>query len=198
MSVADDVGSFVARKIAWLSRPGAAQRAALAKLRRSVGRELADSPEAWDVVLKDAPDFMISENGEATYAERAVFAALTLFALHQQGKTESVSKFEMAFGKAARRLVSPDESNEQTIKCRLDTALTAKDFIEFTRHVRGLIQLMKAKGVYLDYSQFAKDLFWYQLPEQRRRVMLRWGEDFWVQMKAENENQESSEGENHE
>jgi CRISPR system Cascade subunit CasB len=182
---ADEVYGFVAKKIKQLSGDGPQQRANRAKLRKGIGREPNEVPEIWDITLANIPEDLMSWDGATTPAEQAIHAALTLFSLHQQGKSETVSRANVGFGSAARRLVTPDKENEQTIKRRFDAMLTAKDFIELSRHARGLVQLMKAKDVYLDYPRFAKDLYRHQNSETRDRVMYKWGEDFWAPIKNE-------------
>jgi CRISPR system Cascade subunit CasB len=179
---AKEVERVVFSRIRWLSVPGSQQRAALAKLRRGVNKEPGELPEVWDITLAELPVSLASWDGVATRAEQAIHVSLTLFALHQQGKSEAVSRSDISFGTAVRQLVAPDKSNEQAVKRRFDAAITAKEFAEFSHHTRGLIQLMKANknNIFLDYPKFAKDLYWLQDPEQRTKVMLRWGQDFWT------------------
>jgi CRISPR system Cascade subunit CasB len=200
---AEEVYRVVAEKVRQLSGDGPRQRANRAKLRKGLGREPSEAPEIWDVTLADIPESLMSWDGVPTPAERAIHVTLTLFALHQQGKAEAVSRPDITFGSAVRRLVVPDKSNEQTIKRRLDAALTAKDFVEFSRHARGLIQLLKANNISLDYPCFARDLYWHQNPDTRDRVIYKWGENFWAPAKHDQEdeqkdNQGSNQGNNQE
>ena len=196
MSKADVLESFVFKKITWLTKdvPGleSRQRAALAKLRRGVGVAPDDAPETWEITLADLPEELLSQDGRVSHAEQAIHTALTLFATHQQGKSGSVNQSNMSFGTMARKIVSPDKSNELTVKRRFDAAITSKDFSEFSRHARSLIKIAKANDVNLDYPRFAKDLFWYQDPEMRQKIIFRWGGDFWVTIKK---NQNQTEGE---
>ncbi|MDR2672184.1 MAG: type I-E CRISPR-associated protein Cse2/CasB [Coriobacteriales bacterium] len=193
---ADEVYGVVAKKVNQLSGDGPQQRANRAKLRKGIGREPDEVPEIWDITLADIPEDLKSWNGIVTPAEQAIHTTLTLFALHQQGKTEAVNRSHISFGSAARRLVSPDNENEQTIKRRFDAVLTAKDFVELSRHARGLIQLMKAKDVCLDYPWFAKDLYRHQNPETKDRVMYKWGEDFWTPIKNKQDDQNGDQDSN--
>ena len=194
MSSTDMLESYVAKKIAWLtsSLPNLEprHRAALAKLRRGVGYRPDELPEVWEFTLADLPEELWGKDGEASWAEQAIHTALTLFALHQQGENESVSRKGISFGTMARRIVSPDKANEQTIKRRFDAAVTSKDFVEFSRHARSLIKIAKANDVYLDYPRFAKDLYWYQNPESK--IMFKWGQDFWAPIK---DDQDKNKGE---
>jgi len=196
MSKANEVEKFVAKKIGWLtsSMPNLEprQRAALAKLRRGVGCEPGELPEVWDITLADLPEELLGSDGEVSQAEQAIHTSLTLFALHQQGKAYSVSLKKVSFGSAVRKLVQPDKGNEQTIKRRFDAALTSKDFQEFARHARSLILIAKANDICLDYPKFAKDLYKYQNPDLRTKIMLEWGQYFWAPIQ---EDQNNTEGE---
>jgi len=179
MSDASQVYGFVSRKIDLLNRSGSQQTAALAKLRRCVGKTPGASPEAWELTLSDLPDNLAGYDGEPSYAEWAVHLALTLYATHQQGNSESVSVSNVSFGQAVFRLIKPDGSNEQGIKRRFDAVLTARGIDEFAHHARGLVQLMKAGDVKMDYPRFASDIYSYQFSDSQDRVKLRWGEDYY-------------------
>lgn len=160
-----------------------ASTAAMARLRRGVGKSLMDSPETWEMVLSTIPDELMdgSINGtRVTEAESAVYSALTLYAMHRQGKGAEVNVRGVSFGKAVKRLFGND--NEDAIKRRFNAVITSSDIVELTHHVRGMIQLMRScePVVGFDYPQFAKDLYNYQFPDGRRNVILRWGQDFYA------------------
>jgi CRISPR system Cascade subunit CasB len=186
------VYSFVKGKTESLNKDSPDSRATLAKLRRCVGKELGDAPESWNVILDGLNEELLSVNGIPTYAEEAIFVAMTLFAVHQQGNAEYISKNNGSFGAAIQRLIDPEGRNEKAIKRRFDAVITAKDFGELAQHARGLIQLLKANGIALDYPRFAKDLFWYHFPDSKNDIRLRWGQDFYQKEKEEvkeNENE---------
>ena len=102
------------------------------------------------------------------------------------GMGEDEKKRAMSFGGAVAKLIRPDRSNEQAVTRRFNAVATALGFEELAYHARGLIQLLKAGDIPMDYPQFAQDLFYYQLPNGANRVRLKWGEDFYrVQFKEE-------------
>lgn len=174
---------FVQQKIQWLTgNPNeSAARATLAQLRRGIGKAPGSIPELWSMTLEGLPESLLSKNGEPTYGEQAVHTALTLFALYQQGKelkSQCVSKEGVSLGAAVRRLIQSDE-DEQRIKRRFDAAITADSMEEFSHHLRGLIQLMKADGVALDYPMLAEDIYRFQFAGRRDAVRLRWGQDYY-------------------
>ena len=68
---------------------GAYTTAAIAKLRNSVGHEIGDNPDVFAWTLPDTDDRAIrgydsTDSGTPTPQEHAIYAAVTLFALHQQ------------------------------------------------------------------------------------------------------------------
>jgi len=163
-------------------------RATLAKLRRGIGKQPGELPELFEILFVDMPEELYGKGEKPSRAVWAVYTALTLFALHQQGKDHSMSaggqteKSKNAgnsLGAAVGYLVKRDRDREPAIKRRFDAVLTANEFTEFAHHARGLIQLLKAEDITLDYPCFAVDLYLYQFEEIKNRIRLRWGEDYY-------------------
>lgn len=186
------------QKVENLLTEGPWSRAMLAKLRRGIGKEPGELPELFEILFIDMPDDLYGKGKRPGYAVWAIYTALTLFSLHQQGKDRPMSvggKIEgkntgNSLGAAVGCLVKQDREREPAIKRRFDAVLTANEFTEFAHHARGLIQLLRAGDILLDYPRFAEDLYWYQFDEVRNRVRLRWGEDYYriTQMNTEKEN----------
>lgn len=186
---ADLVKTFVKRRIAELtnSENEAAVRAKLANLRRGIGKAPGSLPKLWDVTLEGMPEVLYSRDGTPTQAEWAVYTALTLFALHQQGraiKQEPMSMENMPLGAAVHRLVRSEEDIAR-VKRRFDAAVTAEDIDEFVYHLRGIVQLLKSEGIPLDYPALAAELYFFQFDGARDKVRLRWGQDFFCRREAE-------------
>lgn len=180
---ATQAGVFVKRKISRLyeTKNESAARATLAKLRRGIGKAPGSMPELWDATLDGLPETLIGKGNGPTRGEWAVHTALTLYALHQQGKDlkgQCMSSDGEYLGVSVRKLIQNDE-DEQRIKRRFDAAATSDSLEEFSHHLRGLIQLLKTKDIPLDYPALAKDLYWFQFPAARDSVRLRWGRDFY-------------------
>ena len=165
----------------------------LAKLRRGIGKDPFDMPELWEVTLNGIPEELTTydeKDPKPTEAEWAIHTALTLYALHQQGNSSSVNEYKKPFAVAVRRLISPDRSNEESIKRRFDAIITSNDLKELSHHARGAVQLMKSnQSISVDYSMFAKDLYAFQFPEGKARVRLRWGQDFYKLNYEQNKNE---------
>lgn len=184
MQQAKDVSMYVEGTIQRLcAREGdPATRAALAKMRRGIGKAPGSMPEIWEYTLSDLPESLLSRDGKPSQGEWAVHIALTLFAMHQQGLNtvnECMHRPTFGLGKSVAALVH-SEDDLSRIKRRFDRAATADTMEEFSNHLRNLIQLMRAEKQPLDYAALAKDLFFYQSSALQDRVRLRWGEDFYA------------------
>ena len=159
----------------------AAQKASLANLRRGVGREPGSLPDLWGEFLLDLPETMYGRDGKPSREEWAIYMAVTLFALHQQGHDPAIEPMYRAgnsFGEAVEGLVT-DENDFPRILKRINAVATAASIQALERHLRSLIQLLRAKGIPVDYSSLAGDLFQYQFPESVSQIRLRWGQDFY-------------------
>ena len=186
------------RKIEHLLTEGSWSRAMLAKLRRGIGKQPGELPDLFEIVLSDMPEELYGKGDEPSYSVWSIYTALTLFALHQQGKDHPLSsggktedkRSGNSLGAAVGYLVKQDKERESAIKRRFDAVCTANEFTEFAHHARGLIQLLRAGDITLDYPRFAEDLYWYQFDGVRNRVRLRWGEDYYrvVYLYTEREN----------
>lgn len=200
-NVAPAIAKFVGRKIRELDRidkdddGGASARANLAVLRRGLDKSPVDVPAVWAITLADAPDEISpTATGAAppkpTRAEWAVHIALSFYALHRQGKSESMnaggSSTETGYVRgptfgAALGALRRDPNKEAGIVRRFNAVATANDLREFSRHALGVVQMLRAaeRPLKFDYPAFAVDLFWYQFPDHRAQTALKWGRDFW-------------------
>ena len=184
--IVQQVFDTVSRQIARLQKmPDHPRKAALAELRRGVGHVPGELPELWGSFLQEMPPDFFSQSGEPTAAEWAVYLALTLFALHQQGQEKPMWAPKIGLGKAVRRLSDkkgeePEESGAYRRFCAL---ITAGSMEEVSHHLRGLIQLLRSESLPLDYPQLAQDLFLLQFADSAPRVKLRWGQDYFSQLK---------------
>lgn len=184
----DKVGKYVYGQIAMLTEnmKYSGGKAMLANLRRGAGKTPGELPEIWGIFLNGIPDEMLSRNGEPTKAEWAIYIALTMFALHQQGNSVNVHQDGTSFGRAVAMLMNEqtDDERERVLR-RFGPAVTANDMYALSHHMRCLIELMRNKGIKLDYVMLAKDIYDYQFSEGKKKVQLRWGQDFYYIEKGE-------------
>ena len=175
-------------------------RAQLANLRRGIGRKPGDMPELWGMLFAEMSEEMLSQNGQPTREEWAIYTALTLYALHQQSSKISEKnmhkegKPENWLGRAVSRLVKDEENDRERIARRFNAFATADDMLTAAHHLRGLIQLLRAEEIPLDYVHLAENLYDFQNPESRPSVRLEWGQDFYDKPRMMNEAHDKQKG----
>lgn len=179
MSDLNAIYGFVSQKIAQLDKNKPSSRAACARLRRAIGKPPGATPDIWDFTLQGAPIEWGSRDSKPSYAEWAVHTALTLYALHREGKRRSMNSEKVSFGAAVSMLLQNDRNYEEVVRRRFNAVATAVDFTELAHHARGLVLLIKNENVSMNYPQFAKDLCLFQMPGGADHVRLSWGRDFY-------------------
>ena len=196
----NEVKACVTRQLRRLQvLPEPQRRAELAELRRGVGRQPGDLPALWGALLADMPEQLQGSNGPSK-AEWAVYTALTLFALHQQGEAGvSMNQPGRTLGGAVRQLavssVAPGQDwTESSVLRRFNALATADSMPEVSHYLRGMVQLFRGNEpkLKLDYPRLAVELYRFQLPDQAANVRLQWGRDLY-QMNADTPETEEKE-----
>lgn len=209
----EDVKEFVSRQIASFTRMSSSSivKEKLAKLRRGLGKVPGCNPELWDVTLEELPERFYRKSGEPTKEEWAVYVALTLYALHQQGndiKQNNMNKKDVSLGTAVRILDrlrdagSVEEGSDENAEngqddnkrrnYRFDRIITAQSITELANHLRGMVQLLKQASIPLDYAMLAGDIYGLQLDAECDRVRLRWGQDYYRRNNKEDAGSETA------
>lgn len=190
-SYAEMAASYVDKRLAVMenSKNAPKVRAILARLRRGIDKHPGENADIWEVTLSDIDEQLQSLDGEPTHAEWAIHLALCLFANHQQGKdinSDCMNKKGWCLGSAIRKLKSNDSEESDPIRRRFNVLATSGDIDEFAHHLRGMVQLLKANAIPLDYKQLTKDIYDFMIPERRNSLRLRWGQDFYGGSKQDN------------
>lgn len=162
-------------------------RATLARL-RSLG---TPGQGAWSIVGGDLfsgmPELGLSARDERRML-RAIAGAMSLYARHQQGSERGValappskdtSLRRRSFGWSCRS-IEPKLEDAEGVRRRLQGIEAASDFSGVMYHVRGLVDLMKARGVAADYGLLARDLYLVQFDGARDRVFMTWSRDYYT------------------
>lgn len=176
------VKKFVSQKLTRLekNKENSTGKAELAALRRGVGRCPGELPELTGAFLNEMPEELIGYGTEPSYAEWAVYTALTLYALHQQGQSQPMHVAGQKLGAAIRRLMPSGTPEENpSILARFNQMAVSADIAELAQHLRGIITLMRADSISLDYVDLAGDLYAYQYDDNRISLRLKWGRDFY-------------------
>ena len=184
---ADQVYNYTASKLNYLhsksdSGPG---KALMAIIRRGVSRKPGELPELWGLIFEGMPEELFGKKS-TSYAEWAVYTALTLYALHQQGHQDEKKDEHknwmyvqgISLGKAAAMLVK-QEKDEERILNRMNLVATAVSPYDLAYHLRGIIQLLSRDAIGLDYARLAKELYLMNNDETANNIKLAWGRDFY-------------------
>ena len=190
-----DVRIYTAQRLHWLwALPDNQRRAELAKLRRGVGRKPGDLPELWGSFLRGMPEDFQGRSGPS-HAEWAVYLALTLYAVHQQGNDRPMNCPGNTLGRAVRQLAERNSAGqdwtESSVLRRFNALTTADSMPEISHHLRGMIQLLRREKIPLDYPQLAVDLYRLQFVESAPNVRLQWGRELYTIEKSEQKEKEN-------
>ena len=151
-------------------------RGELAALRRGASRSPGELPEIWELTRVEVPD---GAGDAPTWEEIAVHTAMTLYAVHQQSRTEHMFSPGVGLGSAARRLIgSPDEENPSA-RARFNALVTSTTVAELRHHLRGFVSLLRARGFALDHAMLADDVLRFQQPGGARSVRLNWARQYY-------------------
>jgi CRISPR system Cascade subunit CasB len=137
-------------------------RAALARLRRGLGKEPGMVAEMHSLVLPWLPAQMSSRQ------ENAFYLVASLFASHPEpGGSGSL-------GRAFRRLATERESS--SIEQRFVALLNCHEE-DLPEHLRHAISLLAAGAIAVDWRQLLADMQWWGHAD--RFVQREWARDFW-------------------
>lgn len=192
----DQVRDYVARKLYALEQTQAepAVRAALAKMRRGVGKKPGDDPALWGMLFDDLPEQLEGRGAAPTREEWAIYTALTLYALHQQGHkrdSENMNASDQSLGAAVARLTEHDEGAVDAVRRRFNAMATSSDMEELVWHLRGIVTLLRRSAIPLDYPMLATELFRFQTENGKAAVRLAWGRTYYAAYNRQKKTDES-------
>ena len=153
---------------------------ALARLRRGAGKEAGTVLDVLEFTVSYRfwyGDESAAEDSAITARyENAAHLAMTLYALHQQSRSQRMHRRGQGLGSALRNLDSGPTSPPITQRFRM--LGTADSFDELSHHLRGIVQLLRNGSSSLDYGRLADELVAWQ-DGRRERVQLSWARGFY-------------------
>ena len=150
-------------------------RGELAALRKGASRSPGELPEIWELTRVEVPD---GAGDAPTWEEIAVHTAMTLYAVHQQSRTEHMFSPGVGLGRAARRLIGPPDEENPSARARFNALVTSTTVAELRHHLRGFVSLLRARGFALDHTMLADDVLRFQQPGGARSVRLNWARQY--------------------
>lgn len=157
------------------NRKEALARAQVAALRKGASRSPGELPEIWELTRVEVPD---GAGDAPTWEEIAVHTAMTLYAVHQQSRTEPMFSPSVGLGSAAHDLVGRDEENPSA-RARFNALVTSTTVAELRHHLRGFVSLLRARGIALDHAMLADDIVGFQRPGGAKKVRLNWARQYY-------------------
>ena len=187
------VGSVTKRIIRQLSYEleSPSSKAALAKIRKTLGKPLSDATDIWPILFEHLPEEFVNSYQQPSYEELAIYTAIQFYALHQQGTSTSVMLNEpdtyQNIGSALSQLRKGDDTT--AIDRRFNVMITSSTFEELIYHLRHMMMLLKTKSpaTKVDYAKLAEDLYWF-LKNVQENLRLNWARSYYKQIKGEKHN----------
>lgn len=149
-------------------------RAALAALRRGLGRPPGSVPELCRYVVPWAP------TDGPSWHEDIYYLVAALFALHQGSWPPGVAQGPTNLGASFRRLA--ETSRSESVEKRF-VALLSVHPDDLPAHLRHAVSLLKAHDVPVDWAQLLHDLR--DWGHEDRFVQRDWARAFWVTAPAD-------------
>lgn len=151
-------------------------RAALAALRRSLGKSPGEAAETHRYVLRFNPE---------PWEETAYYLVAGLFALHPVNwRKQEDSKQPTNLGASFARLQASTDS--ESIEKRFVALLDCHED-DLAEHLRHAVSLLRSKEVSVDWLQLLKDLRHWNY--ETRRVQRSWARAFWGSQQADKQQQ---------
>lgn len=169
-----------------------ATKAKLANLRNAGARSKRANIEAWSFIFEEMDEDFLGKSAKLTHAEKAILSTLEIYAIHQQGQSESVNEegeYWQNLGYALANLRNTE--NTSSMDRRFNAVVTSSTFEELIYHLRQMIKLLKskAKNTKVNYPLLAKDLYQMLLGYQEE-ICFSWARRYYaIDKKVESEEQ---------
>lgn len=163
-------------------RPTSAAAATMAALRNADPSRLGDDPGVWSLVWTDLPPILLGREDGPSDAEKAICAALVLYAIHQQGRLSPMDARRVSLGAAAGRLArreGADGGLDAAVVRRFTAVALARTSSQRLYHLRVFTKLLRSYEIPLDHALLARDLYQLAWPGNAPRVRTRWARDLY-------------------
>lgn len=187
-----DVKTLVARSMAMhlaqlahgIRNDSSSAKAKLARLRNALYKPVGADPMLWDITAVNYEE--VPTYSSASCEEKAVHAAMCLYARHQQSKTELMHSEDRNFAQAVAYLAYKHGDESNAVRRRFNALATSSSITELIRHASGLIDQLRNENISFDYISFAKNIYQYQLPGGPEQVRLAWARNYRIPTQNEN------------
>ncbi|MCI1942740.1 MAG: type I-E CRISPR-associated protein Cse2/CasB [Lactobacillus sp.] len=184
------IARSVASMLVRLDNNDSGSRAMLANLRGCSSITDRKATIVWPLIFENIEMDCLSKNGQPTFAEKAVFSVLKLYAIYRQGSSmdtsysSSLAKEQPGltfFGALAE--LRKNEQIRDALDHRIQAVLASTNYDVAINGMYHLMQILHSHlpNMKIDFAQLASDLYSYQFSfENARSVCLRWGKQYFV------------------
>ncbi|MBB5775748.1 type I-E CRISPR-associated protein Cse2/CasB [Nonomuraea jabiensis] len=173
---------YVAADGTWRPKQGPPPGEDLAAFRAGLGRPAGTVPALWPYYTSPIDD-RLARQGKVSPELAAEHAALALYGLHQQSRSDPMHRPGTRLGQALRRLHKQSEHDKgfsrEAVDRRVNAAASATQVPAFLTHLRGLISQLRTVGAPLDYDRLLRDIHDWQRPDTRQLARRRLGLDYY-------------------
>ncbi|MET9241273.1 type I-E CRISPR-associated protein Cse2/CasB [Nonomuraea sp. NPDC003709] len=173
---------YVAADGTWRREQGPPPGDDLAAFRAGLGRLAGTVPALWPYYTSPIDD-RLARQGKVSPELAAEHAALALYGLHQQSRSDPMHRPGIRLGQALRRLHKQSEHDKgfsrEAVERRVNAAASATQVSAFLTHLRGLISQLRTVGAPLDYDRLLRDIHDWQRPDTRQLARRRLGLDYY-------------------
>jgi CRISPR system Cascade subunit CasB len=177
---------YVASDGTWSKKEGRPPGEDLAALRAGLSREAGTVPALWPHYRSPVDD-RLARRSEVSDEQKAEHAALALYGLHQQARSDPMHQPGVRLGQALRQLHRSGKFTQEAVDRRVNAAASATQVSALLTHLRGLITQLRTIGQPLDYDRLLDDIRDWQRPDTRQRARRRWGLDYYGWSRSDNE-----------
>ena len=177
---------------------GNPNKAVLASIRSAASMTSPRAQKVWPIMMDKLEKSMLSKNGQPTHAETAIYAALRLYAIHQQSSRDAfvygssgrdASADGLTFFQALANLRRNSDTRE-ALDRRVQALFGTTNVNSVINSMTHLIDILKATNPTqnIDYPKLANDLYWFQTSYQdATQTRLKWGQQYYQFIKPTTE-----------
>ncbi len=146
-------------------------RAALAALRRGLGKGPGEAPEMFPIIVPLLPSARLPP-----WEEACAYLVASLFGFYPDGswRGEDDGRWSRNLGASLRLLANRMDSAGPE---RRLIALLNSDRDDLGAHLRGVVALLRGQAIPIDWTQLGHDVLGWDRPS--REVQRRWATAFW-------------------
>ena len=172
--------SLISNKIWNLELGTSLSRAALADLKRSLGRGIENVPDLWKFIYDEYTlDKWQEKSSNSSQIENSLVDVLSLYSLHTRNNiSPHDSSYDATFPKFLKSMRA-NSANQDSFDNKVGRLLSSTDYDHAIRAISHLISGSKSVTTNLNYAVFGWELFLLNT-SSRKTVLYSWGRNYFA------------------